>query len=354
MRMTNFLMITLILLLGFSCRKADDPEFLGEDPRAIEANSSAAILLEQTSTFDGSYDNILDRANCLALVLPVQVRVNGVELTVDAEADLAVVEAILDEFDDDTDVVELVFPVTVRQSDFTEVTVTDQSAFDALAATCAGENSPDPDIECADIEYPITVSIYDPERERIETETLEDDKDLYELIQDLGEGPIVSLNFPLNIRLSDGTVVQAADLVQLEIILDSARATCDEDDDYDYNDDDCNNCSTDYLTTILTGCPDWYVDKLELADLDLEDLYAGFLFNFSADGSLTVDTGVATLPGTWSSNGTGNNIAVVLDIPLLPDFSFNWNLHEVEEGGETQVDLRRPNDDRLRLKSNCP
>ncbi len=352
--MTNFLLFTLLILLVFSCRKADDPVFLGEDPRAIEVNSTAALLLEQTSTFDGSYDNILDKASCLALVLPVQVRANGVELTIDATADYDVVESILDEFDDDTDMVELVFPLTVIQSDFTEVTVTDQSAFDALAAACAGENVPDPDIECADIVYPITVSIYDPERERIETETIEDDKDLYELIQDLGEGPIVSLNFPLDIRLSDDTLVQAADLAQLEIILDSARATCDEDDDYDYNDDDCDNCSTDYLTTILTGCPDWYVDKLELADLNLEDQYAGYLFNFNADGSLTVDSGATTYPGSWSSEGMANDITVSLSIPLLPDFSFSWNLHEVQEGGETDVDLRQANDDRLRLRSSCP
>lgn len=354
MRAHNFLLIILTLLMVFSCRKADEPEFLGEDPRAIEANSTAALLLEQTSTFDGSYDNILDQASCLALILPVQVRVNGVELTVDTVADYAVVESILDEFDDDTDVVELLFPLTVVQSDFTEVTVADQSAFDALAAACGGENAPDPDIECADMVYPITVSIYDPERERIETETIEDDKDLYELIQDLGEGPIVSLNFPLNIRLSDGTVVQAADLAQLEIILDSARATCDEDDDYDYNDDDCDDCSTDYLTDVLTGCPDWYVDKLELSDADLEDLYAGYLLNFNADGSLTVDSGTGSFTGTWDSSGSANSIVVNINIPSLPDFNNSWNLHEIQESGNARVEFRQPNDDRLRLESTCP
>ena len=113
-------------------------------------------------------------------------------------------------------------------------------------------------------------------------------------------------------------------------------------------------CSQQQVLDILTTCTDWTVDKLELNDTsDLEDNYVGYTFNFSNDGTITVQNGGTNHSGTWNSSGMGQNMNVVINIATLPDFNNTWNLHEIEQNGsENNVDLRRMND-RLRFESTC-
>jgi hypothetical protein len=140
----------------------------------------------------------------------------------------------------------------------------------------------------------------------------------------------------------------------LEDIIDDAKDDCDEDDDYDYNDDDCDNCNTDQLTDFLTGCNGWYVKDMERNDMDLEAQYEGYTFAFMADGTATADTSSESFSGTWESSGSGNNITVSISFPDLTDFNGDWTLHELEEdSGEKQVDLRMANDDELEFRSSC-
>lgn len=120
------------------------------------------------------------------------------------------------------------------------------------------------------------------------------------------------------------------------------------------SDDDCNNCSVSQLTEVLTACSDWYVDKLEINDNDLEDNFGGYNFNFSQDGALTVTWNGNTFTGTWTASGSGNNITVALSITDLSDLQASWTLHEIElQNGESKVDLRIGGDNRLRFKNNC-
>lgn len=122
----------------------------------------------------------------------------------------------------------------------------------------------------------------------------------------------------------------------------------------DNSTDDCNNCSVDQLTEVLTTCTGWYVDKLELNDNDLEDNFNGYSFDFSADGTMNVTWNNNTYMGTWAASGSGNNIQVLLTITDLSDLQATWTLHEIElQNGESKVDLRIGGDDRLRFKNNC-
>lgn len=122
----------------------------------------------------------------------------------------------------------------------------------------------------------------------------------------------------------------------------------------DDGDDDCNNCSVEQLTHVLTACEGWFVDKLERNDNDLEDNFTGYDFNFLADGTVTVTSGMNSYSGTWAASGSGNNIQVVLTISDLSDIGDTWTLHEIElENGESKVDLRINGEDRLRFKNGC-
>ncbi len=342
-----------LMLLNTACR-SEESEFI-EAPQneSLDANSRVADLLQRTAQNDGSDDNILDNASCLDIELPVTVDVNGLEITVDSEEDLELIEDIFDEFDDDIDELELFFPITIILADFTEVTINNFDELEDLAEDCVGENEDDDDIECADINYPVVASIFDTNNELIGTISIDDDEELYLFIEDLDDTQIVTIGFPISVTLSDGTVVEASNLDDLEEILDDADGDCDEDDDNDYNDDDCENCNTELLTDVLTSCDDWYVDKLERNDMDLDDEYTGFYFSFTESGDIEVTDGVDIFQGSWSSEGSGNNIVVTINIPELPDFNDEWMLHEIEqEGDDNEVDLRI-GDDRLRYESDC-
>ncbi|WP_378182561.1 hypothetical protein [Aquimarina sp. SS2-1] len=345
--------IVLTVTLLLSCRSEEREFEQAPEEEVLVANSQVANLIQRTSMNDGSIDNILDRSNCFTVKFPVTVTANGLEITITNEEGLDTVEDIFDELEDDDDTLTFSFPIVIVLSDFSEITINNSSELQSFSDDCNGEDEEDDDIECIDFQYPITASLFDINNDLIGDVTITSDSQLYDFIDDLEDNVIVSVDFPITVILSDGSTMQVGNLIQLEDIIEEAEDDCDEDDDYDYDDDDCNDCNTDQLATILTGCSNWTVDKLERNDMDLEDQYASYIFNFATDGTLTAVSGNDNFSGTWESNGTGNSIAVTVNIPDLVDFTNNWILHEIEQyANETKVDLRL-GDDRLRFESDC-
>lgn len=118
-------------------------------------------------------------------------------------------------------------------------------------------------------------------------------------------------------------------------------------------DHDCSGCTIDQLAEVLSACSNWFVEKLEIGNDKLEDNYAGYDFNFGADGTVTVTAGADTFTGTWEASGSGNSIQVTLAIDGLSDIPNTWTLHEIElYNGESNVDLRI-GDNRLRFRNSC-
>lgn len=348
--------LILVLSLSFSitaCRTEND---IAIDPPAEEtigANSNIANLMGRTAANDGSNDNIIDSANCLSVQLPVTVTVNGIQLEINDETGYQDIEDIIDLFDDDVDTIIISYPITVILVDFTTVVINSDEELEGLTANCSGENEDDDDIECIDFEYPITASVYNENNDLIDSITISNDNDMYDFIDDLEDYAVVTINFPVTVVFADGTTQSLNSIQELESAIEMADDSCDEDDDYDFDDDDCDNCSTNDLEAIFNDCSEWTVDKLERNDEDLEDNYVGYNFEFNADGSILVTQGANTFNGTWSASGSGNNIAVLIDVTGLPDFNATWNLHEIEqEGNEAKIDLRL-GDDRLRFESDC-
>ena len=106
-------------LIFNSCQEEFEEVNGGSDQETITASSTTASLIKNTSTNDGSYDNIVDGASCFAINFPYTVEVSGVQITIDSREDLHLIEEIFDEFDDDEDILELIFPIVITLGDFT-------------------------------------------------------------------------------------------------------------------------------------------------------------------------------------------------------------------------------------------
>ncbi|TYA57307.1 hypothetical protein [Formosa maritima] len=350
----SLVLFVIIAISVLSCRTEETELIEAPAEETILPNSSIANLMQRTASNDGSVDNIIDYANCFTAQLPISVTVNGVQLTINNTNDYDAIETIFDEFDDDSDTITIGFPITIVFEDYSEVTVSNSSELMTYANNCLGENVMDDDIECLDFIYPISASIFNINNELIDTIYLNNDYELYYFIDNINSSDIVSLNFPITVTLFNGSQLVISSLTELESTLINFTNTCDEDDDYDYNDDDCNNCTPSELESILTNCSNWIVDKLERNGNDYDDYYEDYIFNFFSDGSIVVEYNGDTDYGTWIASGTGNNIEVIVNIPDLPYCNNTWRLHEIEQySGETKVDFRVGGDDRLRYESTC-
>jgi len=338
------------LLFTTSCRQEDEEIIDPPVEEAIAANSTIATLLGDVSRSDGSFDNIIDQSSCFSIQLPVMVIVNGIELEINTPDDYQTIEDIFEQSDADTDTLEIVFPVMIIFDDYSTQLINSYPELLAVIAQCPDENSDDDDIECIDIQYPITAAIFNANNEQIDTIVITNDFELFQFIQNLPNYDAVTISFPITVIFADGTTMQVTSLQELQQVIEQASDDCDEDDDNDYDDDDCPNCTTSELTDVLTNCPAWRIDELERNDNDLEDQYIAYTFVFNENGSLTATTTSGDTVGTWSAMGEGNNIQVVINIPGLPDINDTWNLNEIEqEGSEVEVELRL-GDDKLEFE----
>jgi hypothetical protein len=349
---------TLILLLSSvmmltSCR-SEETEFIDtpiED--VVQINSTVATLIQRTASNDGSNDNIIDFANCFNIKLPINITANSIPVNISSTNDYYAIESIFDEDFDDTDSVDIIFPITIVNSDFSEVTITDMTELTARANICNGENVSDNDIECIDFIYPFSASKFNINNELLSSETFTNDHDLYSFIDGITENDITSINFPMSVLTSNGTSMQINSLTELETTIENQQNSCDEDDDYDYDDDDCDDCTTDQLESFLTDCQNWYVDKTRQDNFDYDSIYDGYEFDFDIDGTVTAFWSSTSASGTWTTTGTGNNISVLINIPGLSYCNNNWSLQEINNSSITKIDLRVGTEDRLRYRNTC-
>ena len=346
-------LITLWCVTFSSCRTEEEEFIQAPDETLLTVNSKVANLMLKTVSNDGSNDNIIDKSNCFNIKHPFEVTANGEKITINSVEDYKIVEYIFDDNDDDVDYLTIKFPVSIILNDFSEIAIDSQSKLNSYSNNCNGENVADDDIECIDFNYPISASVFNTNNDLISTKTFTDDSNLYGFIKTIGTNHFVSINFPITVTLSDDTEITINNLNELESTIDLHKNDCDEDDDYDYNDDDCDDCKVEDLINYLTSCSNWTVDKLERYDTNYDDAYDGYVFNFYSNGTVSSYWSGITAYGTYTANGSGNNITVTINIPQLPYCNNDWILHEISQYTETKVDLRVGYGDRMRYENNC-
>ncbi len=345
------LLLFVVGMINISCRKEEFQLVETPAEQGLVADSNVAKLLARTTMNDGSVDNIIDKSSCFSIELPVSVIANGTAITVESSGDLDEIEAILDENYDDVDSIEIIFPIRIVFPDYTTTAVSTYEELQGFADDCPAENAADEDIECVDIRYPVSLSLFNTSTEQFNTVTVSDDKSFFQFLKDLDNDVIVSVDFPVTVIANDGSEMEISDLDALGNYIEIVKDSCDEDDDNYYDDDDCDDCSTEQLVDVFSGCTEWVVAILIRSEVDLGDLFATYSFTFEDDGTVTVVSETSTYFGTWSASGSGNSITMVIDVPGLPDFNGLWTVNELTSN-EDIVNLLTGNDI-LRLENAC-
>ncbi|UUF12434.1 MULTISPECIES: hypothetical protein [Flavobacterium] len=216
----------LMSIVGFtSCQSEIDNE-QGENPDTNSANSTTTTNLKRTSMYDGSFDDFLDGASCSSILLPVTAKVNGVQVSVLTQADYQQVISILGQYNDDQDTVVLQFPLKVKLSNYTEVTVNSQTEYNAILTACtaaeaAGQNA----ISSVNISFPITILTFDVSFKQTGNVVITSEEQLYTYMSNLSSTELYAVNYPISATIADGTKVTISSDAELQTTINAAVKT---------------------------------------------------------------------------------------------------------------------------------
>ena len=333
--MKNFKIITgiaLMSILGFTSCQSEIDNTQGQNPNTNTANSTTASNLKRTSMYDGSFDDFLDGTSCSSIVLPATATVNGIKVSLFSQLDYQQVTNILAAFNTDQDTVMLQFPLRVRLSNYTEVTVSSQTDYNALMNTCGTAESAHLDaISGLDINFPITIMTYSLNMDQTGSVVIENKEQLYAYMNTMGSDKLFAMSYPISITLSDGT-----------------KTTVSSDIDFQSRINDCTSSkatmtmmasNADKLEVILVNGL-FRVDSFLNAGVNTASNYAGYTMNFANNLSVTaVNSANTTVNGTYAAS---SQLDVFLKLNFTGITSFNLlnNTWKVTSFSATSISLQ--------------
>lgn len=198
---------------------------MDEDTVALDSNSPMTVMLRSMSINETTADDIIDSVSCYRVKLPANAIVNSFVMNIETEADYANVKAAFDESNTDADTIELLFPVTMIGEDYAEVVVNNQQELDALKQHCntaqnyIGDN-------CVSVVFPVTMYSYNSGFQKQETFVLNDNKEMYTMLKDLGPNQYYSVGYPLSLKVNGGAGVTVRDNDAFMQSVDNAVQGC--------------------------------------------------------------------------------------------------------------------------------
>jgi len=198
--------IALMSIFSLTSCQSEVDEVEGDNPNTNTANSTTATNLKRVAMFDGSSDDFIDGSSCSALKFPFIAKVNGVSLTFISQLSFEQAISILGELNNNADTVEIKFPVTLKMSDYTEVTVNSQAEYDAIVNNCEeAENDGEAAISSLDIKYPITILTYDASLEQTGSVVITSQEQMYNYMINISSTEYFSVKYPISVTLADGS-----------------------------------------------------------------------------------------------------------------------------------------------------
>ncbi len=342
-KLINFFAIIpfFALLIFTSCQEEEIDVVAPDETEALTATSELTSFLSATSSLDGSEDNIIDRASCVSVNLPVTVNVRGTELLIETRQDYARIQRLYDEFEDDIDRLDIIFPITITNTAHEEFTIASAQELANFIVECEGRDNEDVEIKCIDFQYPIAFSIFDTNAEIINTVTVENDRALNRFIRRVRNAEVVAnLDFPVTMVLTDGTMLTAENNEELRRIIFNARRTCEV----------ANDFTRVRLENYLKRCP-WLVFEFERDNENNTERYVDYALNFQNENVVKLRAREGdVLTGTWELRRTRRGVLLNMEFENLADFTLEWLIYDFEDG---KIKIHEVEGNRILLNRNC-
>ncbi len=214
---------------------------------SIVPESELATLIQRAATEDRSFDDFIDLADCLSINLPFTIIVNEVSITISNENDYVEVIALLEKLNNNYNL-EIVYPIVITLNDYTQIVINSEEELTPYVEDCVNQEE---NIPCIEFVFPISFSIYNIEFELIGTVIINSNEELYLFIENIQEGTLVSLNFPVSMALQDGDIIiEVNNNTELQEALEDADLNCNMDGQIDFS---CFDAINDVLVTCVNA-----------------------------------------------------------------------------------------------------
>ena len=326
-KFSYILMYAFMLSTFLSIVSCQDPveEVVLAQETDFQVSVALSAIAKEIATFDGSSDNIVDGSSCISVLFPYKVVVNDTVITVSSAADFAVVEEVLDILEANQELVELVFPISVIKSDYSEQVLNSKEEFNTIIKDCK-ELGEDIDLECIDFLYPLELATFNVGNVQTGSLEVNTDKELRLFVDQQKQDDLFGFQFPVSLITASGIQIQLETPSALLHTLEAARDICDEDDDNDYNDDDFN---LEPIEPVLTNCS-WKVIVFNRFGENYTQQYLHYVLTFKADNIVLVkDSNGNIYSGIWSNRASRDGALVSLSISELEDFNIEWRVYKL-------------------------
>lgn len=198
-----FILITLLL---FSCQ-SEENIVLQDTSGNLISGSELAVKMMKVAQNPVSVDNIIDSTDCFSVKLPVVVIANGQEITIDTDADFALVEDVFNQSQQDMDEVHVQLPATIVYADYTEEVINTQQQW-LQASSC---NESGGNLTCIAFEYPLSVNTFDTVNQIADVVVVDDNMELYGFLNNLSDSVLAAIAYPVVVLSPDGDEISATD-----------------------------------------------------------------------------------------------------------------------------------------------
>lgn len=217
MKITKTILTLFIFLSLFSCSD-------NNDNKKETINDNLTNLLLRMSANDTSNDTTLNANACFEIVLPVTVITNGQQLQINTEADYQLIQDANNASDDDDDSIDFIYPINIQFQNYQMQQINNLQELAVAYNTCS---SMEMDIlDCIDIVYPISLNTYDENSTLVNTNTIQNDQELYTFFSLVQPNNIIEFDYPFSLTNTNGETFSVNSNEELETVLENAVANC--------------------------------------------------------------------------------------------------------------------------------
>ncbi len=329
MKSLKYIILSVLFFSFGSCQKEEET-IVQDTSESFVFGSPMADLLLRVSQNPTAIDNILDNTSCFSVQLPVTVIVNGQQIIVSNQADYQTVQDAIDQFSNDDDLVNFVYPITIKYQNFITQVLQDADDLDDVLDDCNDDDGFD-EIDCISLIYPITVNIYDSNNQLANTVTINSNSNFYNFLNTIGNNVFIAINYPISALDSNGQTIVLNSNNELENFIEDSIDDCDD------NNSGGGSGNPTFISVITSG--NWYISYYYEDDDDETINFNGYSFTFNTNGTVLAIKNAVTTNGTWSTledNGI-NKLDLNFDEDDLDGIEEDWKIIEFTN---TQIRLK--------------